>query len=89
MNPSMQMRDAAFPVDTVVRVAAIAATAVAVFVLGYSAPVDRALAQDPPPGAESGAVAPTPRGNGPTGYFPDQFEDAARAAAHGEPAETF
>jgi len=88
MNPSIPTRQSTFPVDTVIRVAVVAATIIAVFVIGYSAPVDRVLVQDAR-AAATDAGEPATYGNGPTGYFPDMFEQAARAAEPVAPIETF
>jgi hypothetical protein len=88
MKPSIQIQISDFPVVVVVRTAAAVLILIGVFVIGFSAPVDRMLVQD----ARAGAVDPAELatyGNGPTGYFPDMFEHAARAAEPVEPIEAF
>jgi hypothetical protein len=84
MNLSMQPQGTAFPGGTVLRAALAAAMAIALLVVGYSAPVERVLAHESPPEA-----ADTQYGNGPTGYFPDLFVAAARAAEPAEPIDSF
>ncbi len=88
MKPCVQNRVADFPVAAVVRTAAAVLILVGVFIIGFSAPVDRVLVQD----ARAAAVdpaEPATYGNGPTGYFPDMFEQAARAAEPAAQVEAF